>query len=147
MEHDIPVANTILLVEDSPSDAAILIAAFEGTSYSGNIRVAESGLDAIHLLEKLGTTQHAEWPQLILIDLNLPTKDGLEILDVIKTNPDWMKTPAVVLSSSSSPSDIDKSYRKHANAYISKPRQLKHYEAVARSLCTFWFDVAQPSSV
>ena len=69
MEHDIPVANTILLVEDSPSDAAIKIAASDGTSYSGNIRVAESGLEAIHLLEKLSTTQHTEWQQLILIGL------------------------------------------------------------------------------
>lgn len=138
--------KNILLVEDSPTDAAILIAAFEEVGYAGELKVAINGLEAIVLLEQLTNSPHPDWPQLILLDLNLPIKGGLEVLETIKSNPDWMNIPTVILSSSSSPKDVEDSYQRHANAYIAKPRELQHYEAIANSLCNFWFEVAQPSS-
>ena len=135
--------RNILLVEDSPTDAAILIAAFESTGYAGDIQVVSNGLEAIAHLNTLQTSNHPDWPHLILLDLNLPIKSGLEVLEEIKTNPSWMNTPTVVLSSSSSPTDVESSYKRHANAYISKPRQLDHYEAIAQGLYNFWFKITQ----
>lgn len=105
--------------------------------------MAKSGIEAIDILGAIEDTTEKIWPQLILLDLNLPRRSGLEILDDIKTNPVWMSIPTIVLSSSSSPVDISNSYKRHANAYISKPRQLNHYETVAKRLYSFWIETAQ----
>ncbi|MEM8503820.1 MAG: response regulator [Cyanobacteria bacterium P01_D01_bin.1] len=137
------MSTHILLIEDSPTDAAILVAAFESIGYLGKIEVAKSGLEAINILGTIEATSEQVWPRLILLDLNLPRRSGLEVLDDIKTNPVWMSIPTVVLSSSSAPTDIINSYKRHANAYISKPRQLTHYEAVAKQLYSFWIETAQ----
>lgn len=134
----------ILLIEDSPTDAAILVAAFESIGFAGTISVAKSGIEAVDILDKIGATPDQAWPRLILLDLNLPKRSGLEVLNDIKTNPVWMSIPTIVLSSSSSPIDISNSYKRHANAYISKPRQLNHYETVAKQLYSFWIETAQP---
>lgn len=137
------MSTHILLIEDSPTDAAILVAAFESVGYVGTIEVAKNGTEAVDILTAIENTAERVWPQLILLDLNLPRRSGLEVLDDIKTNPTWMSIPTVVLSSSSSPVDISNSYKKHANAYISKPRQLDHYKTVAKQLCSFWIETAQ----
>ena len=137
------MSSHILLIEDSPTDAAILVAAFESIGYQGSIEVAKSGIEAIDILDTIENTTEQVWPQLILLDLNLPRRSGLEVLNDIKTNPSWMSIPTVVLSSSSSPTDISNSYKRHANAYISKPRQLNHYETVARQLYSFWIETVQ----
>jgi len=137
------MTTDILLVEDSPTDAAIMVAAFEEVGYNGKIQIAQSGLEALDLLGSFGNSDRSQWPQLILLDLNLPQRSGLDILNDIKTNPDWSWIPTVMLSSSSSPHDISNSYKRHANAYISKPRQFEHYENLAQQICTFWFKTAQ----
>jgi len=136
----------ILLIEDSPTDAAILLAAFEEIGYGDDVQIAQSGLAAIEILNGIDSGDRIHWPQLILLDLNLPHRSGLDILADIKTNPDWAWIPTVVLSSSSSPNDISRSYQRHANAYISKPRQLAHYEKMAQQLCSFWFQTAQTAT-
>jgi len=137
------MSASILLIEDSPTDAAILIAAFEGVGYAGNIQIAQNGLDALAILDNIEASGQQNWPQLILLDLNLPRRNGLEILTDIKSNPAWLSIPTVILSSSSSPSDINSSYQLHANAYISKPRQLEHYEQVAERIYSFWIQTAE----
>lgn len=128
----------ILLVEDSPTDAAILVAAFEGVGYTGNIQVAQNGIEAIDYLLDLEAEGPREWPSLILLDLNLPRKNGLEVLEDIKTNPHWKSIPTVVFSSSSSAHDVHRSYQGYANAYVAKPRELAQYEEVAQQLYSFW---------
>lgn len=137
------MAVPILLVEDSPSDAAILQAAFEDSGYEGNIQIATNGVEAIQVLEKTGLDNDIEKPQLILLDLNLPKKSGLEVLEEIKQNPLWKQIPIVVLSSSSSKSDIDRSYQLHANAYLSKPREFSGYQAIAQQLYGFWLETVE----
>ena len=127
---------SILLVEDSPSDAAILIAAFEDVGCTNPIRVVTNGIDAIAALEET-------IPQLILLDLNLPKKNGLEVLEEIKQHPIWLQIPTVVLSSSSSQSDIDQCYQRHANAYLAKPMEFSQYRAIAKQLHSFWLEAAE----
>ncbi|MGD1900586.1 MAG: response regulator [Phormidesmis sp.] len=136
------MSTDILLVEDSPTDAAILVAAFEGIGYIGDIQVASNGIEAINVLGEIGNNQE-NWPQMIILDLNLPRKNGLEVLENIKSNPEWLSIPTIVLSSSSSSKDISNSYKRHANAYISKPRQLEQYEKVAKQLHSFWLEAAE----
>lgn len=134
---------SILLIEDSSSDAAIVMAAFEDAGYTGSIQVAYTGVEAIQTLEKISSDSSCSIPQLILLDLNLPKKGGLEVLKEIKQNPHWKKIPIIVLSSSSSQSDIDKSYQLHANAYLSKPRELAQYQAIAQQLQSFWLEAVK----
>ena len=93
------MSTDILLVEDSPTDAAILVAAFEGIGYIGDIQVASNGIEAINVLGEIGNNQE-NWPQMIILDLNLPRKNGLEVLENIKNNPEWLSIPTIVLSSS-----------------------------------------------
>lgn len=133
----------ILLVEDSPSDAAILLAAFEDSGYVGKMRVVTNGVEAIRALESTHLDGDTEKPQLILLDLNLPKKSGLEVLEEIKRNPLWKHIPIVILSSSSSRSDIDRSYQLHANAYLSKPREFSGYQAIAQQLYGFWLQTVE----
>ncbi len=138
---------SILLVEDSPTDAAILVAAFEEIGYAGDIQVTQNGVSAIDFLCNIGEEKEGEemknWPDLILLDLNLPRKNGLEVLEDIKTHPIWKRIPTVVFSSSSSPQDVSSSYEHHANAYVAKPRELAQYERVARQLHSFWLQSAE----
>ena len=134
--------TNILLVEDSPSDAAILLAAFEEIGYNGNIQVVTNGVDAIDVLSDIEEKGQDSWPQMILLDLNLPKKNGLEVLESIKENPVWMSIPTIIMSSSSSPKDIASSYQRHANAYIPKPRQLERYQQIAQQLQSFWLQPA-----
>lgn len=133
----------ILLVEDSPTDAAILMAAFESIGYQGDIQVAQNGTEAITLLETRASAESSEYPSLILLDLNLPRKNGHEILKEIKNNTHWQSIPTLIFSSSSSPADIAKSYQLHANAYLAKPRELDKYEQIAKQIHSFWLEAAE----
>lgn len=133
----------ILLIEDSPSDAAILLAAFENIGYAGNIQIATDGIGAIQELENISLDSINKMPQLILLDLNLPRKNGLEVLEEIKTNSHWQHIPTIIFSSSSAPKDIEKSYQLHANAYLAKPRELKQYQLTVQQLHNFWLNTAK----
>lgn len=133
----------ILLIEDSPTDAAILIAAFESIGYEGSLKVAQNGVEAISTLEKIDQTEAPHYPSLILLDLNLPSKNGHEVLSEIKTNIHWQSIPTIIFSSSSAQADIDKSYQLHANAYLAKPRELSKYEQIAQQIHSFWLSAAE----
>ncbi len=137
------MSQSILLVEDSPSDAAIFMAALEDAGYTGRIQVASTGIEAIQALEKVSFDSSFSFPQLILLDLNLPKKSGLEVLEEIKQHPIWRSIPTIVLSSSSSPSDINRSYQLQANAYLAKPRELSQYQAIAQQLRSFWLETIE----
>ncbi len=133
----------ILLIEDSPTDAAILMAAFEGVGYKGKIQVVQSGPEAIDALYQVFRQPESVHPRLILLDLNLPRQTGHEVLHEIKQDPNWKSIPTIIFSSSSAPKDIAKSYQLHANAYIAKPRELEKYEQVAQQICSFWLEAIE----
>ena len=133
----------ILLVEDSPTDAIIMMAAFEQVGCTEHIQLIQDGVEAIDFLEQIGLDDESDLPRLILLDLNLPGKSGYEVLSEIKANPQWQCIPAIVLSSSSTPVDIAKSYQLRANAYITKPITLEEYELIAQRIHDFWLQTAK----
>ncbi|ESA35614.1 chemotaxis protein [Leptolyngbya sp. Heron Island J] len=138
---------TILLVDDSPTDAAILSAAFDDVGWQWPIQIAQTGDEALALLQQLDESANAH-PQLILLDLNLPGKTGHEVLGEIKQNAVWQTIPTIVLSSSATRTDIDKSYQLHANAYITKPTHFSEYQVIAQKIHDFWLQTAQlPTNV
>ena len=133
---------TILLVEDSPTDAAILAAAFDEVGCRLLLQTAHTGDEALALLQQIDSGPSA-YPRLILLDLNLPGKNGYEVLGEIKNNNLWQKIPTIVLSSSATPCDIERSYQLRANAYITKPTNFSDYQVIAQKIYDFWLDTAQ----
>jgi len=131
----------ILLVEDNPGDARLLRKALEQAPAAINVSVAEDGVDALDFLR--GQGEHAAAPHidLVLLDLNLPRKDGREVLAEIKQDEQLKSIPVVVLSSSSSSADILSSYDLHANGYITKWRDLTEFQAVMSAIESFWLKV------
>ena len=111
----------ILLVEDSPTDVLITQEAFEQARLINAIHVVEDGVEALAFLRRQGRHAEAPRPDLILLDLNLPRKNGREVLAEIKADPDLKTIPVVVLTTSSAEEDVMKSYDLHANCYVTKP--------------------------
>ncbi|MEM1253065.1 MAG: response regulator [Cyanobacteria bacterium P01_H01_bin.21] len=133
---------TVLLVEDSPTDAAILAAAFDEAGCQLMLQTAHTGDEALTLLHQIDGGPSA-YPRLILLDLNLPGKNGYEVLGEIKNNNLWQTIPIIVLSSSATPHDIERSYQLRANAYITKPTSFSDYQVIAQKIYDFWLDTAQ----
>ncbi|NEQ48618.1 MAG: response regulator [Leptolyngbya sp. SIO3F4] len=136
------MAITILLVEDSPTDAAILSAALDDVGCQWPVQVAQTGDEAIALLQQTDSSNQNH-PQLILLDLNLPGKTGHEVLQEIKQNVLWQAIPTIVLSSSATQTDIHRSYQLHANAYITKPANFNGYQIIAQKINDFWLKTVQ----
>jgi CheY-like chemotaxis protein len=144
-----PALNTvdILLVEDNPDDILITREAFQNSAIQSTLHVAEDGIDAMRFLRNEERFAEAPRPDLILLDLNLPKKDGREVLAEIKRDKALKDIPVVVLTTSSSQEDILKSYRLHANCYITKPVDLNAFFTIVRDIESFWFTTATlPSS-
>jgi chemotaxis family two-component system response regulator Rcp1 len=133
----------VLLVEDSPGDVRLTREAFKDAKVHLNLSVASDGADAIAFLKREGKYANAPRPDLILLDLNLPKKDGREVLAEIKESPTLMCIPVVVLTTSASEADILRSYRLHANCYITKPVGLEGFLAVVKSIDDFWLSVVK----
>ena len=114
-------AITVLLVEDSPGDVRLTREAFKDAKVHINLQVASDGAEAMDFLNREGKYADAPRPDLILLDLNLPKKDGREVLEEIKESPALKSIPVVILTTSASDADILRSYRLHANCYITKP--------------------------
>lgn len=129
---------SILLVEDSATDAAILSAAFEEADCLHSLKVVTTGYEALVFLENLDKNVQADAPFIILLDLNLPGKSGYDVLAEIKSNQAWCTIPTIVFSSSQAKTDIAKSYQLHANAYITKPSDFNEYRLVAQVINNFW---------
>lgn len=136
-------AIEILLVEDSPGDIRLTKEALRDAKVQNNLHVATDGEEAIAFLRHTGNHTKAPRPDLILLDLNLPKKDGREILEDIKTDESLKTIPVVVLTTSESEADILRSYELHANCYISKPVDLDGFIKVVGSIEGFWLSIVK----
>jgi two-component system response regulator len=133
----------VLLVEDSPGDVRLTREAFKDAKVHINLNVASDGAEAMDFLNRKGKHSDVPRPDLILLDLNLPKKDGREVLDEIKQSPVLKSIPVVILTTSASDEDILRSYRLHANCYITKPVGLDGFLEVVKSIDTFWLSVVK----
>jgi chemotaxis family two-component system response regulator Rcp1 len=131
----------ILLVEDSPSDAALTIEALEAGKVANKLTLVEDGVEAMDFLRRSGKYAKALRPDLIMLDLNLPRKDGREVLAEIKNDPDLKVIPIIVLTTSHSDRDILQSYQLNANCYITKPVDFAQFIDVVKSIEKFWLTV------
>jgi CheY-like chemotaxis protein len=132
----VETARVILLVEDNPGDIRLVREVFSRGTIPLRLFVAQDGLEAITLLQRSGRR-----PDLILLDLNLPGLDGRAVLRRIKTTPDLMQIPVIVLTSSSAPQDVWSAYDLRANCYIVKPGDFGVFERTLRRLVEFWAEI------
>lgn len=133
----------VLVVEDSPGDARLISEAFKETQIKADISVVQDGVDAMSFLRREGQYADELRPDLILLDLNLPRKDGREVLLEIKHSPTFRQIPVLILTTSNRPQDIRFSYENHANSYIVKPADMDTFFLVVKNLEDFWFHVAK----
>lgn len=133
----------ILLVEDNPGDVDLTLEALREAKVRNNLNVVADGVEAIAYLRKEGAYANATLPDLILLDLNLPKKDGREVLAEIKNDPDLKHIPVVVLTSSESERDVLQSYQIHANCYIKKPADLHRFVEVVQAIENFWLMIVK----
>ena len=131
----------ILLVEDSPADVLIAREALSESKILNTIHVAEDGVDALDFLYQRGKFASSPRPDLILLDLNLPRKNGREVLAEIKADDLLKYIPVVVLTTSNAEEDILKSYNLHANCYVVKPIEFENFVRAVKSIENFWFSV------
>src|ERR1700679_2239455 len=136
-------AIEVLLVEDSPGDVRLTREAVKDAKVHINLHVASDGTEAMAFLRREGEHADTPRPDLILLDLNLPKKDGREVLAEIKENSTLKSIPVVVLTTSSSEGDILRSYQLHANCYITKPVGLEGFLTVVKSIDSFWLSVVK----
>jgi CheY-like chemotaxis protein len=133
----------ILLVEDNPGDVELTREAFIEGRIGNRLNVARDGVEALEYLRRQGQFKNATRPDIVLLDLNLPRKSGLEVLSELKLDPDLRSIPVVVLTTSRDEEDIARSYHAHANCYISKPVDFDKFMGVVRSLESFWLTVVR----
>jgi CheY-like chemotaxis protein len=133
----------VLLVEDSPGDVRLTREAFKDAKVHINLHVALDGTEAMAFLRNEGEHANVPRPDLILLDLNLPKKDGREVLKEIKESPTLKSIPVVILTTSESEADILRSYQLHANCYITKPVGLDGFLKVVNSIDSFWLSVVK----
>lgn len=138
-----PRAIKILLVDDNPGDVRLIMEALKKSKKLSNLSVVRDGVEVIAFLRREGKYASASRPDLILLDLKMPKKDGKEVLADIKNDPDLKRIPVVVLTTSNDPRDILESYNLHANCYINKPIGLYQLRAVVKSIEDFWFTVVE----
>ena len=141
MEQVRPV--DILLVEDNPGDVRLTKEALRDAKVLNEVFVAKDGVEAMKFLRRQNSFANVPLPDLILLDLNLPKKDGREVLAEIKQDPILKHIPVVVLTTSKAEEDIVKTYNLHANAYITKPVDLNRFVEIIRALEEFWFTVVK----
>jgi two-component system, chemotaxis family, response regulator Rcp1 len=127
----------VLLVEDSPGDVRLMREAFRVNDLI-HLNVTTDGVEALEFLRQAGAYVHAPRPNIILLDLNLPKMDGREVLSQIKADDVLKMIPIVILTTSEEESDIMRSYKLHANCYLTKPVQLDSFESCVRSISDFW---------
>ncbi|PKM86883.1 MAG: response regulator [Firmicutes bacterium HGW-Firmicutes-12] len=133
----------ILLVEDNLGDVRLTKEALKEAKILNNLSVVEDGVEAIAYLHQEGKYNTVCRPDLILLDLNLPRKDGREVLEIIKTDSELKCIPVVVLTTSEAEQDILKAYDLHANCYITKPVNLQQFMSVIKSIEDFWLSIVR----
>ena len=133
----------ILLVEDNPGDARLAKEALKEAKVHNNLNVAKDGEEALEFLHRRGRHQEAPRPDLILLDLNLPRKDGREVLAEIKAHDSIKRIPVVVLTTSEAEEDVLKAYNLNANCYVTKPVDLDQFIKVVKSIEDFWLTIVE----
>lgn len=136
-------AINILLVEDNPGDIRLTQEAFKDGRIQNELNVVMDGEEAINYLKKQDKFLSAKTPDIILLDLNLPKKDGREVLAEIKADPKLMLIPVIILTTSSAQSDIIHTYSNHANCYIMKPVDFNQFINVVRTIENFWLTIVK----
>ena len=131
----------ILLIEDSPSDAALTIEALQAGKIVNNLNCIVDGVEAMAYLRKQGKFTESSRPDLIMLDLNLPKKDGREVLQELKSDPSLKLIPVIVLTTSKADKDVLQSYALNANCFITKPVDFQQFIDVIRSIERFWLSV------
>ena len=134
---------TILLVEDNPADARMLKEAMKDFKINNTLYNVPDGVEAMAFLRKQGDYARMPRPDVILLDLNMPRKDGRQTLKEIKDDPDLKRIPVVVLTVSDAEEDIIKSYNLHANCYVTKPLNLDEFSKVVKGIENFWFEIVK----
>ncbi|MGW0559869.1 response regulator [Streptomyces sp. NPDC003016] len=138
-----PEPVEVLLVEDDAGDELMTREAFEDNKIGNTLHVVRDGLEALDFLYRRGEYTDAPRPDLILLDLNLPKYDGRQVLEQIKSDPDLSHIPVVVLTTSSAEEDILRSYKLHANAYVTKPVDLDQFILAIRQIDDFFVTVVR----
>lgn len=131
----------ILMVEDNEGDARLTQEALKDSKLRMRLDIVVDGVEALEYLRKEGDFASAPEPDMILLDLNLPRKGGIEVLEEIKTDEALKKIPVVIMTSSRADEDIVRSYKLHANCYITKPLDLEQFSNIVRSIDHFWFTI------
>ncbi len=129
---------SVLLVDDDPGDVLLIREAFADHKVGNTLSVVSDGVEAMAFVRGEGAHAGAERPDLVLLDLNLPRKNGMEVLEEIKSNPDLAVIPVVVLTTSAAEEDILRSYSLHANAYITKPVDFERFTEIVRQIDDFF---------
>jgi two-component system, chemotaxis family, response regulator Rcp1 len=137
----------ILLIEDNPADVDLTRESLEGSKLLLALSVAMDGVTAIEFLCRQGSYRQAPRPDLIVLDLNLPRKDGREVLAEIKSNSGLKRIPVVIMTSSDAEMDVVRSYDLGANCYIRKPLDLKAFQSIVQSIEEFWFTIVKLPSI
>jgi two-component system, chemotaxis family, response regulator Rcp1 len=133
----------ILVVDDNPGDLRLAKEALHKSVLKINVNVAADGVEAMSFMRRSGMYSQAPRPSLVLLDLNMPKKDGRQLLAEMKVDPELASIPVIVFTSSASEEDILNSYSLHANAYITKPLALEQFTSVIRRIEEFWLSTAQ----
>jgi two-component system, chemotaxis family, response regulator Rcp1 len=136
-------AVQILMVEDNDGDVFLTTTAFQAATIANQVNVVQDGVEALEYLRREGRYAEAPRPDLILLDLNLPRKDGRQVLEEIKPDPDLRTIPVVVLTSSNAEKDVAQCYDRHANCYIVKPADFQGLIEIVKSIERFWLTVAK----
>ena len=134
---------TVLLVEDDPGDVVLITEAFEHNKVSNELHVASDGVEALQFLRSEAPYENTPDPDLILLDLNLPRKDGREVLAEVKADDRLRRIPVVVLTTSKAEEDVLRSYDLHANAYVTKPVDFERFIEVVRQIDEFFVSVVK----
>ena len=131
----------ILLVEDNPGDVRLTKEALKEGKVYNNLHWAKDGVEALEFLKRQGKHADAPRPDIILLDRDLPKKDGREVLEEIKTDGDLKRIPVVVLTTSKAEEDVLRTYNLHANCYVTKPVDLEKFMVVVKTIDVFWLTV------
>ncbi len=142
---EVPVARPaqILIVEDNPADARLVREVMRDSKILNEIHWVPDGVEAMAFLRRQGKYPDAPRPNLMFLDLNMPRKDGREVLREIKSDPDLRRIPVVVMTSSQAEEDIARAYDHHANCYVRKPIDFEQFHSVVKTLENFWFSTVE----
>ncbi len=136
-------AAEVLLVEDSPCDVRLTREALKEGKVRNNLSVVSDGVEAMEFLRREGKYADAPRPDIVLLDLNMPRKDGREVLAEMKSDENLKRIPVVVLTTSEAEQDILKTYDLHANCYLTKPVDLEQFISIVKSVEDFWLTIVQ----